>query len=319
MPTDRSFNPSGHGHRARPWRVAAAAFLLLVMGGEMACAADAAPIRVPIKPHERVLALRYDVFIGGFYVFGFDASVGLDRGAYAVALDGGTRGLIGRLWTWRMGLDSTGAAPSQADLIPAEFVNVTEWRGKTRRTTVRFASAGRYALERDPLEPAQERDADTDDTLPASLPEGTMDPVAASLAALVASARDGACERRIPVFDGKRRYDLIVRDGDGATTLHPSNLSAYAGPALSCRIALNRISGFSSRRYAHYWDDDGGNLPVIWSASLAPDLTPALPMVPVRFMAPISIGGNIGTMMIHLVHAELRENDSTRVLVELKR
>lgn len=314
-PADRIPNLSEPRCRARPWRALALACALVLLGGGQGWAADAAPMRVPLKTHERVLALRYDVYVGGFYVFGFDASVGLDHGTYAVAVDGGTRGLIGRFWTWRLGLTSTGTALSPADLVPAEFDSTSEWRGKPRRTTVRFASAGHYAIERDPVEPSPDRDGESDDELPASLPVGTMDPVAASLAALTASGRDGTCERRIPVFDGKRRYDLIVHDGEGATTLHPSNFSAYAGPALSCRIALDRISGFSARRTAHYWDDDGGNLPTIWAASLAA----GLPMVPVRFMAPINIAGNLGTMVIHLVHAEVQEGGESRALAEMKR
>jgi hypothetical protein len=314
-PADRLFNP---WFRRRLWRAPmlgwAVACALIALGGGSVWAADAVSLRAPLKLHERVLALRYDVYVGGFYVFGFDASVGLDRGAYAVTLEGNTRGLLSRFWTWRLGLSSSGAASSPADLVPAEFDSTSEWRGKPRRTTLRFTGGGHYAIERDPSEP-QDRDADTDDDLPASLPVGTMDPIAASLAALAASGRDGTCERRIPVFDGKRRYDLIVHNDEGTTTLHPSNFSAYAGPALTCRIALDRISGFSARRTAHYWDDNGGNLPVIWAASLAS----GLPMVPVRFMAPMTIAGNVGTMVIHLVHAEVQEKGATHVLVELNR
>ncbi len=316
-PADRILSP---WFCRRSWRAPmlgwALACLLTVLGGEWAMAADAAPLRVvPLKLHDRVLALRYDVYVGGFYVFGFDASVGLDRGTYAVMLEGGTRGLLSRFWTWRLGMSSTGAASSPSDLIPAEFDSTSEWRGKPRRTTVRFAGGGHYVIERDPPESAEDRDNEIDDVLPTSLPVGTMDPIAASLAALAASGRDGTCERRIPVFDGKRRYDLIVHDGEGATTLHPSNFSAYTGPALACRIALDRISGFNARRTAHYWDDDGGNLPVIWAASLAA----GLPMVPVRFMAPMAIAGNVGTMVVHLVRAEVQEKGATRVLVELNR
>ena len=315
-PADRILNP---WFCRRLWRAPrlgwAVACVLIALGGGAVLAADAASLGAPLKLHERVLALRYDVYVGGFYVFGFDASVGLDRGTYAVTLEGDTRGLIGRFWTWRLGLSSTGVASSPSDLAPAEFDSTSEWRGKPRRTTVRFTGGGHYAIERDPSEPTDERDADTDNTLPTSLPVGTMDPIAASLAALAASGRDGTCERRIPVFDGKRRYDLIVHNDEGTTTLHPSNFSAYAGPALTCRIALDRISGFNARRTAHYWDDDGGNLPVIWAASLAS----GLPMVPVRFMAPVTIVGNVGTMVIHLVHAEVQEKETTRVLAEMNR
>lgn len=267
----------------------------------------------PLAP--RALALRYDVFVGGFYTFGFDVSLGLESDAYEVTVDGGTRGLIGQLFTWRMNMGAQGKleslVPTPSGFAPARFDNLTEWRGKPRRTTLRFIGHGSYEVDRDPSEIPEERDPEEGE-LPVSLPAATMDPVAASLVALSASARDGACERRIPVFDGKRRYDLIVRGGDGETSLPPSNFSAYAGPALSCRIGIMRISGFSKRRNnTQQWDDGSSNPPVIASAKLAP----GLPLVPVRFIATI----NLGTMVVHLVHAELRENGATRTIAELTR
>jgi hypothetical protein len=269
-----------------------------------------------LSPETRALTLRYDAYVGGFYAFGFDVTLGLDSKAYDVAVEGGTRGVVGKLFAWRTHLSSEGglaaSSPLPSGLAPVRFDNVTEWRGKPRRTTLRFMGRGRYAVERDPAEPPASRSGSDDDTMPASLPAGAMDPVAAAVAALAASARDGACERRVPVFDGKRRYDLLVHDGDGPTSLTPSHFSAYAGPALSCRIAIARISGFSKRRRnAGQWDEASGNLPTIWVARLMPDM----PLVPVRFMASI----DLGTLVLHLMRAEARESGTTRILAELRR
>ena len=264
----------------------------------------------------RALTLRYDAYVGGFYAFGFDVTLGLDPKAYGVAVEGGTRGLVGRLFAWRTHLTAEGglasSSPLPSGLAPVRFDTVTEWRGKPRRTTLRFMGRGRYAVEREPAEPSAARSDGDEDELPDSLPAGAMDPVAASVAALTASARDGACERRVPVFDGKRRYDLVVHDGGGPTSLMPSHVSAYAGPALSCRIAIERISGFSKRRRnAQQWGDDSSTPPTIWVARLTPDM----PLVPVRFMASI----DFGTLVLHLVRAEARENGATRTIAELKR
>jgi hypothetical protein len=41
--------------------------------------------------------------------------------------------------------------------------------------------------------------------------------------------------------------------------------------------------------------------------------------VPVRFLASVSIGGNESTIMVHLVHAEVRDGHGTRVLANLPR
>lgn len=269
-----------------------------------------------LSPETRSLTLRYDAYVGGFYAFGFDVTLGLDPKAYGVAVEGGTRGVVGKLFAWRTHLSSEGglaaSSPLPSGLSPARFDNVTEWRGKPRRTSLRFMGRGRYAVERDPSEPSADRSDPEADVLPASLPAGAMDPVAAAVAALTASAGDGACERRVPVFDGKRRYDLLVHDGDGPTSLMPSHVSAYAGPALSCRIAIARISGFSKRRRnAQQWGDDSSTPPMIWVARLVPDM----PLVPVRFMA----STNFGTVVLHLVRAEAREGGTSRTIAALKR
>jgi hypothetical protein len=206
------------------------------------------------------------------------------------------------------------ADPSLLGIVPENFDNVAEWHHKAKRTTVRFAGAGRYSIEHDPPEAESDNDSNGD-ALPKALPAGIMDPVSASVAALADSARDGSCERRVPVFDGKRRYDLMVHDGGGEATLARSHLSAYTGPALSCRIAVEPISGFSKKRRYVHWEDagSGNNNPTVWAAQLAPDL----PLVPVRFLASLDIGGNVSTMVVHLVHAEVRDDGGTRVLADL--
>ncbi|MGE5537383.1 MAG: DUF3108 domain-containing protein [Gemmatimonas sp.] len=293
---------------------------LVAIGLSAAAAQDTAMVAPPgagYRLNDRTLVLTYDVYIGGLHAFRFDATVGVDDRSYEVALDGGTSGVIGRLFSWRASLRSDGAVastqPVPAGLSAARFESATAWQGKPRRTSLTFTGDGRYDVA---LEPPEDADSVREDGgLPSILPPGTMDPVAASLAALSASARDGACARRLPVFDGKRYYELIVRDGDGDNVVPPSHLSAFSGPALKCRIAMRRLAGFSKRRYAQYWDDESSDLPTIWSAALAP----GMPLVPVRFLAPIHIAGNLGTMVIHIVHAELRAGAGTRVLVDQPR
>ena len=220
-------------------------------------------------------------------------------------IDGRTRGLLGQFWTWRNRLTSEGrmsaVPPMSGQLAPIAFTNVSEWRGTSRRITVHFAGYGSYAVERHPSDDNRDED---DGALPDSLPLGTLDPVSAAVSALSDSAQDARCERHLPVFDGKRRYDLTVHEGEGTVKLDPSHFSAYAGVALSCRISIKRISGFTARRSARYWDDDGGSWPTIWAAQLEPDM----PLVPVRFLASI----NIGTMVVHLVHAEVRDGGESR-------
>lgn len=142
------------------------ALALVAVCGAPAAAASATP---PEQP--RALSLRYDIYVGGFYVFAFDATVGLESGAYRVALQGGTAGFIGRLFPWRAWMDSKGSVaavdPAPEGLAAARFDNVAEWHHKAKRTSVTFESGGRYAIEHDPPEPPPNPH---DDPLPGALP-----------------------------------------------------------------------------------------------------------------------------------------------------
>jgi hypothetical protein len=283
-------------------------------------AAMLSPPGAAYRLNDRTLGLGYDVYIGGIYAFHFEATLSVDERSYNVALAGGTTGFIGRMFSWQADMRSVGgiasAQPAPAGLSSATFESATTWQGKPRKTTLRFHDDGRYEVA---LEPPDDTDTatskDADGAPPAVLPAGTMDPVAAAIAALAGSARDGTCARRETVFDGRRYYELIVRDGDGDNVAPPNHLSAYAGPALKCRIAMKRLAGFGKRRYAQYWDEETGTLPTIWSAPLVP----GMPLVPVRFLAPINMAGNIGSMMVHLVHAELREGGTTRPILDIEK
>jgi hypothetical protein len=269
----------------------------------------------PSRLEDRALGLGYDVYIGGLYAFHFEATLSIDDHSYNVALAGGTTGFIGRMFSWQADMRSAGAIasakPAPSGLAASTFESATTWQGKPRTTILRFRDNGRYDVT---LEPAEEAaTVQADGAPPAVLPAGTLDPVAASIAALAGSARDGSCAREQTVFDGRRYYELIVRDGDGDNVALPNHLSAYSGPALKCRVAMKRLAGFSKRRYAQYWDDETGTLPTIWSAALVP----GMPLVPVRFLAPINVTGNLGSLMVHLVHAEVREGDTARTLLNL--
>ncbi|HTI86773.1 MAG TPA: DUF3108 domain-containing protein, partial [Alphaproteobacteria bacterium] len=178
--------------------------------------------------NDRALGLGYDVYIGGIYAFHFDATLSVDDRSYDVVLRGGTTGFIGRMFSWQADLRSAGglasAKPVPEGLAAATFESAATWRGTPHRTTLRFHGDGRYDVALEPPEDAENVRADG--APPELLPTGTLDPVAASIAALAGSARDGTCSRQETVFDGKRYYQLIVRDGDGENAAPQNHLSA---------------------------------------------------------------------------------------------
>ncbi len=111
--------------------------------------------------------------------------------------------------------------------------------------------------------------------VPASARLGTVDPLSGIFDLL--QAEDGGCLGSVPVFDGRRRYD-VVGTPMGQRVIPESSYTAYEGPADGCRLRIEPVSGFwrkfdEESRYA-------GSLRV-WTAPVAEDLPP----VPVRVEA----------------------------------
>ena len=78
--------------------------------------------------------------------------------------------------------------------------------------------------------------------------KGAIDPAGAFLALLSRFDGDGKCESRIPVFDGRRLYELVGRvDGDGAGSLKAGRYSPFAGPTVDCLLRLEKKAGFKQK------------------------------------------------------------------------
>jgi hypothetical protein len=99
------------------------------------------------------------------------------------------------------------------------------------------------------------------------------------LAVLLALATTDDCHRTVPVFDGRRRYDLELFGG-GHETLTPRAHGRYGGEATRCDFRLKPIAGYQktgSRR-------QGANEERTYHGWVAPAL-PGLPPIPVRIEA----------------------------------
>jgi len=228
-------------------------------------------------PPARVIDLTYDVYLGGLHIFTFDVDMVLQPDRYRVTAEGGTRGVIGWLYTWNVKLAAEGL-DRNGRIEPHRYVAESNWQNEQRTVQLGFAGGGRYELQQDP---PPEPDPDIEGGLPETLPEGTVDPLTFALAASRALEENGHCNQTVPVFDGRRRFDLTVKHVD-ETTLPPNGYSIYQGPAVRCSFSMERISGFrKSWRSSRQWDAGSSSPPMVWVASIRQDLPP----VPVRARA----------------------------------
>ena len=241
----------------------------------------------------RMVDLTYDVYLGGLHIFTFDVDMTLQADRYRVAAEGGTQGMIGWLYEWQTRLAAEGL-DRNGRIEPQRYDVDSNWQGNQRTVQLGFAEGGRYDLRQTP---PPEPDPDIEGALPDSLPQGIVDPLSLALAASRALEESGRCDQTVPVFDGRRRYDLTLKHIDEAT-LPPSEYSVYEGPAVRCSFSMKRISGFRKSWSSKRQPDDRSSAPTIWVATIRQDLPP----MPVRYDGAIALGN----IVIHLTKAQVR-------------
>jgi Protein of unknown function (DUF3108) len=250
-----------------------------------AWAAESAPVQT--------VDLTYDVYLGGLHIFTFDVDMTLQPDRYRVAAQGGTQGMVGWLYAWQTRLAAEGL-DRDGRIEPRRYDVESNWQGNQRTVQLGFAGEGRYDLQQTP---PPEPDPDIEGALPDQLPEGTVDPLSLAIAASRALQQNGRCDQTVPVFDGRRRYDLTLRHIDAAT-LPPNEYSVYHGPAVRCSFSMKRISGFRKSWKTKRQVDAAASAPTIWVAAIREDLPP----LPVRYDGAIALGN----IVIHLTKAQVR-------------
>jgi len=128
--------------------------------------------------------------------------------------------------------ESEGVA-SDASLLPRTYASDSSSRRRKRRARVNFAPDGTVVATVEPPEDP-EHVRPTEQEL-----RGSFDPLSGILQLGHVVARNGTCSARIPIFDGRRRYDVVFADGRETGAL------ARRGK-LHCAIEVIKLAGFSA-------------------------------------------------------------------------
>jgi hypothetical protein len=122
---------------------------------------------------------------------------------------------------------------------PEVYRNDGQWLGSSRSVKLSYGESGPISAELNPSANEDEREA-----VPTALWAGTVDPLSLVLAVNRKAEAESPCSVSVPVFDGRRRYNLHL-EALGTETLKASSYSSYAGPALKCRVIWERLAGES--------------------------------------------------------------------------
>lgn len=216
--------------------------------------------------------LRYRGAWGGLHVADVTLTLRGDDEAYQGDLDIATRGLLGWAFEWVGVLHSRGELTADAGLRP---------QSSTRRFT-QSDDSGAVIIEYDATGLAQGfEDGQPQDGVAPDLRRGTVDPLAALLALRrhVQNGRQGMVS--VPVYDGKRRLDLVA-------SIEPPRLTRVADSerrVVPVRADITPVAGFKPSQ-ARGWARS--HLGVLFSA----DAT----AVPVR----IQVESPVGTAVLTL-------------------
>jgi hypothetical protein len=225
--------------------------------------------------------LDYEVRYGPLQVLALRTTARFDGDRYQATTDVRTVGVVGALFPWRAASDSRGLRDDRA-MRPLRFRTAGEYRGTSRLAEIEYQGDAGPRVHI--LPPAENDDRDP---VPAALQQATIDPLTASLAAV-----SSGCQGTLRVFDGRRRYDLVLNDL-GETATPPSRHTRYAGRARHCRALIQPLAGFWRSEPRH---DERPTQVDYWIASPRPDLI----AVPVY----LELSAPRGTLAVHLSAVE---------------
>jgi hypothetical protein len=242
-------------------------------------------------PTLRPIMTTYDVYVGGIHFLTANILFEEQGGKYQTHVHAHTYGYLYKWLKWDGDILSTGRIKGD-HFVPASYRNLDSWRDKLKKTEMDFDPKGNVRTSFEPP-----RTDNKDDGVTPDQKRGALDPVTALLQMLGHVAVDKDCTVSVPVFDGRRRFDLNGEDG-GTEYVDETDYGVYTGMAHRCDVDFSMIAGeWKERDQKHrFWEHADGQAARdpfhIW---LAPP-SQGLPELPIRLES-TSAWGNI---MVHL-------------------
>ncbi|MEO1191602.1 MAG: DUF3108 domain-containing protein [Pseudomonadota bacterium] len=252
----------------------------------------AAPLAVPqaetaLAPADPALdlVLEYKAYKGGFRFL--EVEIGMDTlqpGRYDLDLEATLVGAPALLLSYKIATQAQGRRQGQ-ELLPERFRQDINSSSKDKPQWMELNYDERLVPEVSG-DPSPEKEPRAKVSAPRRA--GAYDPLTAGLDVILQLAREGSCEARVPVYDGRRRFDILAED-KGEVEMRKGTINIYSGPARLCELSVRPIGGY------RFDERDRKNLPQSLEVYLAPP-EPGLPAMPVRMV----LRSNWGAILVHL-------------------
>ena len=239
------------------------------------------------------MSLLYEIYSGGFHVLNFQLDLALAPESYDVTARINSAGFVGWFLSWRQTSESQGRLGPET-VSPTLHRSQGEFHGRRRSVEIDY-DAGTVSDVR--IQPPAREDEGRDEVSVERRREA-MDPISSILNAIRRISSGQGCGGRLPVFDGRRRYDLVLTERNRGPGL-PQLAGAPSG-RIQCDFVYEPIAGHN-RRDA---DPETKDKRRIQSGRVFAERNGAL-IVPVR----IEIDGDWGMTIAHL--REIRRDNCT--------
>jgi hypothetical protein len=187
------------------------------------------------KAWPTVVNARYSLRYNGFEVGQLKVKSNITTKSYSLSSSGKVSALFGA-FSWSGSSSVSGTIERGT---PAPVAYSFDWRGKKKRGTIEIGFKDRVAKEIT-LKPRPRIKPDTVPLKPIHR-AGALDPMSALLMLTNADGRP-PCDRRIGIFDGKQRYDIILAPKRLAR-LRSSSAGGRSETAYVCRITYAPVAG----------------------------------------------------------------------------
>ena len=219
--------------------------------------------------------LSYVVYFG--YLPALDVATSIESGGGHYRLEAKVVPQSWISWAipWTAVSEAAGRLGDDGRVGPEHYLSAATWSTRRRQTSLEFAEDGSLKTAPEPPKLEEGREA-----VPAEMLKSVLDPVSTVVAMLGAAQAGGpGCAPSLPVFDGRRRFDILAARQPDAT-MAPVRYSAYAGPAVVCQLRFKSLAGgYRDGERSRFWQTDkpGAERPPIelW---LAPPRAGALPV-----------------------------------------
>ena len=195
------------------------------------------------------VSAHYKLSFGGFDVGGFDFKSQSDGKAYATTGSASVSALFGA-FKWNGKMDAKGALNADA-AQPAGYQLNFSTKSKAGSVALKFDKGTVNAVTLVPNKPPAKEAVPVK---PENL-KSVFDPLTSILALTHAGAGD-PCDKKIPIFDGKARFDLVL-SRKGQEPLVEKKQSGQPPHLVVCRVKYVPIAGHKPKDFENPWVDYG--------------------------------------------------------------